>query len=58
MGETKKVEDMNYFELLAWLGIVSSNTKKSILPLSIRPPKKEQYPSLSQQPLSKVEGVV
>lgn len=42
-GESKKVEDMNYFELLAWLGVGSSHpggfpaTKQNLEALQIKP---------------------
>ncbi|EGW36186.1 class I SAM-dependent methyltransferase [Desulfosporosinus sp. OT] len=43
LGESKRVEDMNYFELLAWLGIGSSHpggfpaTKQNLDALQIKP---------------------
>lgn len=46
LGESKKVEDMNYFELLAWLGIGSSHpggfpaTKQNLDAIQVKP---EEY---------------
>lgn len=46
LGESKRVEDMNYFELLAWLGIGSSHpggfpaTKQNLSAVEIQP---EEY---------------